>query len=373
MGYVNTGLSNTLIYVQEGDVVDPLKNIITPLEYNGRQQDLYRTGEHPFDFEIIDSNHVLQSGTVITWSLGTVVLRIRLTDLSRANLCHIKYPNNCPLWIKNFCNDNSYCNGHEACAPKFIRQVNTERFGTCQASVRAVTCGSDMVCDENHLGCIQPVTASPTGEPTTRAPTEAPTDAVTTTTTTVVVQPNSGECIIDSDCSEKKTFCLGSSICLNNQCKFDSTYNPCGSGTNNGTLVPGRGLMTTICSEEGKMCIIYYTCNLDSDCDDGLLCSGEEKCGDNICHPGSPVRCLDQSLVCNEVTGCGELGVIRDEDILIDVATPTTAAPTSTTTHTNTGWIIFWLVFGAICILLLILIIFFIIGSLCDSLNSITL
>ncbi len=372
IGYENTALTNTLIYVQQSSTTDPLKNIITPLDYNGRQQDLFRTGVHPFDFEIIDRLQILQSGSTISWSLGTVVLSIHASDLTQDNLCQAKYPNNCPLWIRNFCNDASYCNGRETCTPKFVRQLSQERYGVCQAALRTVSCEPGTRCDESLLGCVQPPTNNPTASPT-----EQPTTAETTQETEPAIttlNPITVECNINLECASKQSYCLGTSTCVENTCKFDPTYDPCTSNGRNGTIVVGKGVLMNMCIEESRSCISYYSCSTNADCDDGLLCTGSETCGDGICHPGSPLQCVDSSILCTEAVGCGPLGIMTDEDISI-VVVPTTAptvaptmAPTTnssvpTAPTTNTALVIFALVFGAIALLIILIIIFFIIRS----------
>lgn len=373
MGYENTALTNTLIYVQQGSVVDPLKNIITPFEYNGRQQDLFRTGIHPFDFEIVDRLQILQSGATISWSLGTVILTIRASDLTPENICQARYPNNCPLWIRNFCNDASFCNGHEICKPKFVRQLGPERYGVCQSAVRVVSCDSGTVCDEKLLGCVQPPT---------EAPTEQPTTAVTTITEeeeevpTITQNPITVECIVNLDCASKQTFCLGTSSCVENKCQFNANYDACSTNgiSSNGTIVVGKGVLIHICSEESKSCISYYTCSTNAQCDDRRLCTGVETCGDSICHPGSPLQCADPSILCTESIGCGPQGIITDEDInigLVPTGSPTktpTKAPTTnssvpTVPTTNTALVIFAVVFGLIALIIIIMIIFFILRA----------
>lgn len=374
MGYENTALTNTLIYVQQGSVADPMKNIITPFEYNGLQQDLFRTGVHPFDFEIVDRLQILQSSASISWSLGTVILSVSASDLTPNNICQAKYPNDCPLWIKNFCNDASFCNGHEICTPKFVRQVSQERFGVCQAALRVVSCEPGMRCDENLLGCAQPPTEAPTEAPT-GSPTSVPTEASTTTTITteepiITLHPIQVECNIDLDCASKQTFCLGTSTCVENKCVFNGNYDACATSGVNGTIVIGKGILMNMCSEESRSCISYYSCSINADCDDGRVCTGTETCDDNICHPGSPLRCLDSSILCSEPIGCGPLGVVTDEDIGI-VVVPTSAPTMAPTTNssipqpptTNTALVIFSLVFGAIALIIIIVIIFFIIRS----------
>lgn len=380
MGYENTALTNTLIYVQQGPVTDPLKNIITPFEYNGRQQDLFRTGVHPFDFEIIDRLQILQSGSTISWSLGTVILRINAGDLTPDNICQARYPNNCPLWIRNFCNDASFCNGHEICTPKFVRQVSQERFGVCQAALRVVSCEPGLLCDENLLGCAQPPTNSPT-----ETPTNQPTDAavvVTTEEPVITLHPVPVECNTDLDCASKQTFCLGASTCVANKCEFNGNYNPCSANGVNGIVVVGKGVLMNVCEEGSRSCISYYTCSTNAECDDGLLCTGTETCGDSICHPGSPLQCVDPSILCVESVGCGPLGIITDEDINVGVVptsaptksptmAPTVAPTMAPTTNssipppptTNTALVVFALVFGFIALLIILLIIFFIIRS----------
>ncbi len=375
MGYENTESQSLLIYIQQSTTGEPPKNVITPLSYNGRQPDLFQPGPHLFSFVIDDTDKILQSSTtgVITWELGTSSLSVSSVDISATNLCQRKYPNHCPTWIKNFCSDDSYCNGQESCVPNFIRQVSQEKFGMCKQPVRPLPCPDNTICDESVLGCVQPRT------------TEPPTD----TNTPLVVDPTPipGECAIDTDCSGKNTFCLGTSTCVNNACQFDSNYKPCGNDMVNGTLVVGLGIANVVCSDTTRLCFSYFTCSSDSDCDDHLYCTGKEVCSDGICHQDNPIRCASNNVLCTESDHCGTDGIITDEDTIVVVnstVAPTSAptkaptkAPTSnstsapttnstaapTTSPTNTSLVIFLVVFAAIFLILAIIIILFIIRA----------
>jgi hypothetical protein len=372
MGYENSDPQSLLIYIQQQQnslttAIEQPKNIITPLSYNGRQPDLFQPGSHLFSFVIDDSNNILQSsstGASITWELGTSSLSVSTVDISATNLCQRKYPNHCPTWIKNFCSDDSYCNGQESCVPNFIRQVSQEKFGMCKQPVRPLPCPDGMVCDESVLGCIQ--------QRTTEPPTEINTESPTT-------QLHTGECTTYADCSGKNSFCLGISSCINNACQYDSNYRPCGNDMVNGTLAVGLGVTNVVCSDITRICFSYFTCSSDADCDDRLYCTGKEVCSDGICHPDNPIRCNNSTVLCTETDHCGTDGVITDEDtgivVVNSTTTPTkapTAAPTTTnstsapaitTSPSNTSLVIFLVVFAAVFLVLSLIVIAFIIRS----------
>lgn len=47
-------------------------------------------------------------------------------------------------------------------------------------------------------------------------------------------------------------------------------------------------------------------CTVDENCDDGLLCNGEETCVDKFCQAGTAVTCEDDGLFCNGEEVCSE-------------------------------------------------------------------
>jgi hypothetical protein len=68
--------------------------------------------------------------------------------------------------------------------------------------------------------------------------------------------------------------------------------------------------------QSGRFC---FPCTSDSDCDDGLYCTGEENCADDACVAGTN-PCSGQA-VCDE-----------DTDACVTPSTTTTSGPSSTTT-----------------------------------------
>ena len=97
---------------------------------------------------------------------------------------------------------------------------------------------------------------------------------------------NADPCDEDSDCDDGE-FCNGAETCIEG--------GACQAGTD---PCPRQ-----ICDELGQACV---ECLVDGDCDDGLYCNGAETCVEGTCQAGSTVDCNDgiscTADSCNETT-----------------------------------------------------------------------
>ena len=327
-----------------------INNFIVPLEYNSQQPFLFNYGDNFFNFVIyiylnefnenITINDQLYLANNIYWIVNNTIVNIDLTNLDEFNSCYIKYPNQCPFWIDNFCEDNSYCNGRELCLP-----FNSDPdIGICSipSDNNLIPCENNntdvitAICDDILLSCSYiPVTPSPTEmiipdydifNPLNHTiqysiETILPYNRLKITTlilqifppiiisssTVIITLPvpipvninTQIDCFIDSDCMiqymdirniTEIPYCEGnySFECIYDTCLFsnssDLTIN---CHTNNDDIV----VHPLFCSNEKKKCLM---CIKDSDCDDGLWCNGQETC-DNI----ESNSCLKGTIPCN--------------------------------------------------------------------------
>lgn len=400
LGYGNAAASNQVIHVQrQAAQGDAPKNIITPLDYNGKQPDVFKTGSHPLVLDLPDARNFLRTRTRnVSWALGHTLLLVTARDLRPDNRCDVLYANHCPVKIPGFCEDGTYCNGREQCEANFVHAaVGEERFGFCRRAAAAPQCLAPLQCNERAMACVEPVrTRAPTGEPTTAANEHA----------SAVDSPS--YCTSDAQCNASDTFCQGRTSCQNNHCRLNATYSPCavgelcrddrcvpanttacanqstcdalasfcrGPATCTGGLcvynasyvacppalssgmaraqVHHSGILSTLCSEEQQACLSYWYCVTDADCDDAKFCTGAETCTNGVCHEGSPVVCPRANRSCSEAYHCG--------DIL--VADVPSAMPTAAPDTNNVAVIVLAIVFPAVILLLLLIIVFYFIWS----------
>ncbi len=130
--------------------------------------------------------------------------------------------------------------------------------------------------------------------------------------------PDEGECERDVDCDDG-LFCNGAERCVQGTC-FDSPRVPCGDTldctvdecdededrctfeADDSLCPPGE-----VCDLKAG-CFAPRECTVDTDCDDGLFCNGEETCGSaGTCEPGTPIDCND-GVGCTLDTCVEELG-----------------------------------------------------------------
>ncbi len=101
-------------------------------------------------------------------------------------------------------------------------------------------------------------------------------------------------CTLDAECDDG-LYCNGTESCVSGICLPGT--GPCAEGTT--------------CDETTDQCSSGTTsaCNLDSDCDDGLFCSGVERCVNGACQAGSTpcgagTTCDEATAMCQPAQGC---------------------------------------------------------------------
>jgi hypothetical protein len=124
--------------------------------------------------------------------------------------------------------------------------------------------------------------------PDTKCPeqdSEAPTDPIDTVTDGDEDTEGDGtQCSAENtDCTSYDTFCHGITACNvdSGYCVLvNEAYNPCSVSASE--VTQGAPLRTE-CVESAQICISVINCTLDSECNDGLLCSGPVLCINNTC------------------------------------------------------------------------------------------
>jgi len=424
LGYNNSGTNDVIIYAQQTLIVGSgVKNVITPLIYNHPQPDVFKVGDHPFAFTVVDTNNVLRSGGQIIYFLSLTNVTVSLAQLSRTNKCAIKYARACAVKFPSFCEDGSYCDGAETCYPGFIpSDSNQEKVGTCLPGT-PVSCAPGTICSEEALACVVPV-GRPSAAPTTPAPTATPHDTVEDVVVTPSPSPSppqqcsnnsdcatynsfcdgdyscqggvcllldlayqacsagsncseqtrsclppvsEGACREDAECVRYATFCGGPFICdsVSESCVVENPdYTPCGalSATAKAFNARGTGNVTVICVESTRSCVSYYSCARNADCVNGAYCSGTQRCVASVCQRGLPVVCRNASVRCDEKSHCTGAG--GGEAVVID-DTPSGAPTTSSDNDsgTNTGLIIFACIFIILVVLVALISVVIIVRS----------
>lgn len=371
LGYNNTNSLDTFIAISVDNTSSPL-NLITPINLNGDQLDLFQVGYNPFALVLNDSDNLILNGSSIKWFLNSSTLTIDQSLINNSTMCSLLYSNNCPTSISNFCNDDTYCNGLEIC----FSLLDGDLFGSCMTGNTNV-CTNDTICIESPPSCIvstnnptstptvaptiaptsaptpitngptvsptsvdTPITGGPTVSPTrvptvtpTKAPTVAPTKAPTVAPTkaptespTIAPVIQDEDCSHDDNCTIYNTFCNGEFKCNNITMKcipVIDNFNPCSNHISilnefqsnfSLQILP----IDIICVEHLSLCVETFICHNDSDCSDNLVCNGQEKCINNVCYFNS-----DQSIesVCNgsfpNISSKNKLNKIKNNNIQI--------------------------------------------------------
>lgn len=337
MGYKNHDNTDlTITRTTEGE-----RNIISPLEFNGAQTELFRSGTHPFAFAITLPNEKMTT-TGVSWSLGEETVTITSSDITRDNQCNLKYNGRCTTEIEGFCSDGDYCNGIESCSPKPSVYGKTA-YGTCTQSNTIVECPDGMSCDSDKQACVN----------------QEEKGGNTDFSIASVMS-----CVTQSDCDPLTNYCNGPSYCISQTCQYNPLYDACPSENSlNNTIVQGSGRLVVTCSEENRKCVSYYMCTADSECTKDTFCSGISRCIGKVCMSGKPVQCADETLPCDEVTRCNNQ-VINDTSL--DAQDHNSYPPHHhhhPHVHHSLPILIFGIIFVAGMIILIIIIIYWIVSS----------
>ena len=146
-------------------------NTLTP--YNGAQSDILKAGLNEYQFSVADTMGTLAApGGQIVWQLLNSTLVVNASDVATsATQCAVVANGSCSMSIAGFCEDGSYCDGAETCAPVVVFAQSTDILGVCAGAARGVQCPGTQVCSEQALGCVAPPTAAPNSAAPSRAPT----------------------------------------------------------------------------------------------------------------------------------------------------------------------------------------------------------
>ena len=145
------------------------------------------------------------------------------------------------------CQDGSYCNGYEACAP-----------GSPGTDAR---------------GCLP-------GTPPCSGACDEATDRCTPASMCDAILP---ACTTRMDCDDGRT-CTGTETCVGGRCRRGTAVR-CASGS---------------CSEPSGGC----SCTTAADCNDQLFCNGVEACTAGVCVPGTPPCGFRTCYESNDTCGC---------------------------------------------------------------------
>ncbi len=172
LGYNNTDPADQVLPIVLGE------NTLSPYSVDGQQPELYKAGVQTYGFVLTVPGNI----TAVSWLLENSTLQIDTSLLQAATRCDQALAGVCPTWIDGFCEDGSFCNGHETCFSSSFTTSSTQHImGACVAPSQGVQCPGPQVCQETPLArCLE--TAAPTTAPTegpTQGPTPAPTDAPT--------------------------------------------------------------------------------------------------------------------------------------------------------------------------------------------------
>lgn len=185
---------------------------------------------------------------VVTWTLDDSHAAIAVRDLVESNECRVRHGAACPIYIPGFCQDATWCNGLEQC---FVATA-TGLEGSCIPAVRNdddAHCTT--TCDEETLAC----------EPA---------------------------CTKNEHCDNGR-WCDGQEVC-------DTLTSRCLPGT---PPCKEEGEEGEVCIEFERQCVARE-CRLDTDCDDGNLCSGTEYCDRYRCvTDASSAPCEKGQAYCN--------------------------------------------------------------------------
>lgn len=107
--------------------------------------------------------------------------------------------------------------------------------------------------------------------------------------------------LLHQDCSTQDSFCHGESTCdlSQGQCTYqEQEFGPCGPVRTEGSL------LTMNCVEEMQICAQVVECETDQQCNDDLLCNGQEQCINGTCTSQEDFSCGSDAFVCIEGQGC---------------------------------------------------------------------
>lgn len=127
------------------------ENRLLPINYNGQQPTLFKSGYNTFAFSLdtVDPNEI------ITWQIGNQSLAITTATLLTTDRCDTKHNGYCPTWIEHFCEDSVYCNGNESCfTPVLFGMMSTHKIGTCTRPIEGVLCEPFHECHEERMSCV---------------------------------------------------------------------------------------------------------------------------------------------------------------------------------------------------------------------------
>jgi len=158
----NNSLSTDVVIA----VTDTGNNTLSPSGFNGQQPDIFKSGYNPFTLVLVDAGRVLsQPGGAIVWRVDQTTVTVTQAQLVDTQRCDTAYSGVCPVWVDNFCEDSSYCNGAEGCFSVMIfGSLTTRAMGACTRPQVGVVCPTGQLCSEQSLSCFTP-TQAPTVEP----------------------------------------------------------------------------------------------------------------------------------------------------------------------------------------------------------------
>jgi hypothetical protein len=172
--YNGSARANNLVYSYNNslgtDLIIPIveggNNSLTPLQFNGQQPDIFKSGYNPFTLVLTDINNVLSLlGGSVVWQLAGTTVTVTQAQIITSQRCDTAYNGVCPLWVDGFCEDDSYCDGAEGCSSLVIfGSLTTRSLGACIRPQSGILCPTGQRCSEQLLGCYTP-TEAPTVEP----------------------------------------------------------------------------------------------------------------------------------------------------------------------------------------------------------------
>ncbi len=233
-------------------------NVMNPSKlvyHNNKRPIVFPHGNHKTSF-VTYYDESGGGGDTIIWTLGYKSAKFEYKNsLKNEMRCHVKLRSECPIWIDNFCEDSSYCNGREQCF-----SILGTTTGQCIPAFEPIKCntGINEECSEYELSCINPIL-------------------------------DSYECISDDDCVnfyDESDYCFINSYCdisLHKCMKMERTCRP----------------HNLKCDSNLQMCI---ECNTDQACDDGVWCNGKEICDMNTytCGYSDKYPCDKLTHTCDE-------------------------------------------------------------------------
>lgn len=168
------------------------------------------------------------------------------------------------------CNDGLACNGIETC---------DLTSATCQVG-EAIVCGDNALCDEAHGGCACDSTSV----------------EVDGQCQPIACQSNA-DCDDGNACNGIETCDLEANQCVTTEPVVCEEFNEiCDASTGDCVCPAGYEVRDGLCE--------HIRCTQDADCDNGIICDGQEVCDLelNRCLPGESVQCANNQD-CSEMDG----------------------------------------------------------------------